>query len=146
MTAVPTTARGLFVPKCVGGRAQVHFHDQSGLLGVRSMSRWTNFIGALLLVLVLWTGTSAHAAERFDCIPVTEQSAEHFEGDRDEAPDDPDDAVTHHHTGCNGHCVATPGDPAASGFSIRTAKLASARQTARRAGREPESQLRPPIA
>ena len=110
------------------------------------MSRWTNLVGALLLVLTLWTGTSAHAAERFDCIPVTEQSAEHFDGDRDETPDDPDKGVAHHHTGCNGHQVATAGDAADLGFSVRTAGLIGARQDARHSGREPEGQLRPPIA
>jgi hypothetical protein len=111
-----------------------------------SMSRWTNLVGALLLVLMVWTGSSAHAAERFDCIPVTEQNAGHFEGDRDEVPSDPDQGVAHHHTGCSGHHVATPGQFATLGFSIRSAGLTSARQDADHPGREPESQLRPPIA
>ncbi|QNM83330.1 hypothetical protein H8M03_03005 [Sphingomonas sabuli] len=110
------------------------------------MPRWTHFVGALLLVLTLWTGTSAHAAERFDCIPATEQSAEHFDGDRDQTPDDPEKGVAHHHTGCNGHHVATSGDGVAFGYSIRTAELGSARHDANHPGREPEGQLRPPIA
>jgi len=110
------------------------------------MARLTQFIGALLLVLTLWTGTTAHAAERFDCIPATEQSAGHFEGDRDETPDDPDRGVAHHHGGCNGHHVATPGHYALISFSVGSSGLTGARQDAAPPGREPEGQLRPPIA
>lgn len=112
----------------------------------RSMFRWTNLVGALLLVLMVWTGTSAHAAERLDCIPATEQSLGHFEGDRDQVPSDPDQDVAHHHSGCSGHHIAGPGQYAALSFSARPAALGVARQEAGHPGREPDSHLRPPIA
>lgn len=111
-----------------------------------SMFRWSSLVSALLLVLMVWTGTSAHAAERIDCIPLTEQSAGHFEGDRDEVPSDPDQGVAHHHSGCSGHSIAAPGQYAAIAISFRSTGLVGARRDTERPGRDPEGQLRPPIA
>ena len=111
-----------------------------------SMSRWTKLVGALLLVLMVWTGSSAHALERLECIPVTEQSAGHFDGDRDQTPDNRDQGVTHHHGGCNGHHVATPGQSAAISFSALKNDPSSALVDAGSPGPEPDRQLRPPIA
>ena len=110
------------------------------------MIRWTNLVGALLLVLLVWTGTSAHAAERFDCLPVTEQSAGHFDGDRDEVPTDPDQGVAHHHSGCSGYNIATSGNSVAPSFSLHSITLFDASHDAGKPGREPDGQLRPPIA
>ena len=35
-----------------------------------AMPRLTAIVSAVLLVLMFWTGTTAHAAERLDCITV----------------------------------------------------------------------------
>ena len=110
------------------------------------MPRWTSLLGAMLLVLMLWTGGAAHAAERFDCIPVTAEAAGHFDGDQDQVPSAPDQGAAHHHSGCNGHHVAAP----ASGASIEIGALNRATPFAWREagvpGRGPDTQLRPPTA
>ena len=72
------------------------------------MRRLLPLISAFMLVLVLWTGTSAHAAEAMDCAEVTTSEAGHFEGDGDEVPGDSDQATPHHHSACHGHCIAVP--------------------------------------
>lgn len=110
------------------------------------MNRWTSLFGALLLVLMLWTGGAAHATERFDCVPVIAETAGHFDGDQDQIPSSPDEGVAHHHSGCNGHHVAAPASLSSLdiGRSEEVAPL-----TWREAGvpgRGPDSDLRPPIA
>ena len=110
------------------------------------MQRLTTFFGVMMLVLFIWTGSSAHAAERFDCIPVSSEAPGHFEGDRDQAPAKGEKGVAHHHSGCNGHQYG-----ASSGTSIPL--LACQRSTVAPplaeqypTSREPDGQLRPPIA
>ena len=110
------------------------------------MTRWTTLVGTLLLVLMAWTGTSAHAAERSDCIPVTEQNVKHFDGDRDEVPFDFDPGVAHHHAGCSGHQIGAPDHSAEINLSMRSAPLIRLTVDVSPSGREPEDQLRPPIA
>ena len=110
------------------------------------MHRWTSLIGALMLVLMLWTGGAAHAAERFDCIPVSAAAAGHFEGDRDEAPSGQDQGVGHHHTGCSGHQIGAPADQATVEFSFTAVGVPTARQEAGVPGHGPGAALRPPIA
>lgn len=99
-----------------------------------------------MLVLMLWTGVAAHAAERFDCIPVTAEVAGHFEGDRDEAPSGRDQGKAHHHSGCNGHQLAAPADQASIEISITAVAAPVARQEAGVPGHGPGAALRPPIA
>ena len=110
------------------------------------MHRWTSLLGAILLVLMLWTGGAAHATERFDCIPATAEAADHFEGDQDQVPSSPDKGMAHHHSGCGGHHVAAPA-------SIPPIDLALQQDTASFAwhevgvpGHSPDNDLRPPIA
>ena len=110
------------------------------------MLRWTSIVGAVMLVLMLWTGGAAHAAERFSCIPVGAETTVHFDGDRDQAPSQSDSDAMHHHSGCNGHHVAAPEDN--SSISIRESKGATPfawRETGM-PSRIPDSELRPPIA
>ena len=110
------------------------------------MTRWTSMLGALLLVLMLWTGSSAHAAERFDCIPVTAEASGHFEGDRDQKPASPDKGVAHHHSGCSGHHMAAPGGvPTIELAATQKAVLITSNE-AGAPGRRPDNELRPPIA
>lgn len=110
------------------------------------MHRWTSLLGAVLLVLMLWTGGASHAAERFDCIPATAEAASHFDGDQDQVPSSPDQGVAHHHSGCNGHHMAAP----AVASSISPALFRQATPVACREagapGRGPDAELRPPIA
>lgn len=116
------------------------------LLWAFPMRRWTSMIGALMLVLMLWTGGAAHAAERFDCIPVTEQSAGHFEGDRDQVPESPDQGVAHHHSGCNGHQLAAPTDTSSIALALSEQSKPLSWREAGVPGHDPENDLRPPIA
>ena len=109
------------------------------------MHRWTSILGALLLVLMLWTGSSAHAAERSDCIPATSEATNHFEGDRDQLPDR-EQGAAHHQSGCNGHHVAAPANVVAAAFALRHERVPFAWREAGRPGRGPDGQLRPPIA
>ena len=110
------------------------------------MLRWTTLIGALMLVLMLWTGGAAHAAERFDCIPVTLQAEGHFDGDGDEAPAGPDQGVAHHHAGCSGHHLSSPDSVISTIVATPTSVLLPARSDSGTRGNEPDGELRPPIA
>ena len=111
------------------------------------MNRWTSIFGALLLVLMLWTGGAAHAAERFDCIPATAaEAAGHFDGDQDQVPSGPDQGVAHHHAGCGGHHEAAPANVAAVELALSQDLVPFAWRESGRPGRGPDSDLRPPIA
>lgn len=110
------------------------------------MIRWTTIIGALMLVLLVWTGGSARAADRFDCNPGTSQIACHFEGDRDEVPSGQHQGVGHCHTGCSGHQIAAPTDPGTVKFGPLTLVVPASRQEVGVPGPEPGAVLRPPIA
>jgi hypothetical protein len=111
------------------------------------MQRLTAIFGALMLVLFVWTGSAAaHSTQRFDCIPISSEGPGHFEGDRDEAPANGEKGIAHHHSGCNGHQYATP-----SGFWLPPAPHQPATTSVgwnerRATSREPDRQLRPPIA
>ena len=110
------------------------------------MIRWPSLLGTMMLVLMLWTGVAAHAAERFDCIPVTAEVAGHFEGDRDEAPSGPDQGKAHHHSGCSGHQLAAPADQASIEITFAGNAVPASRQQAGVPGHGPSAALRPPIA
>ena len=110
------------------------------------MNRWTSLLGALMLVLMLWTGGAAHAAERFDCMPISAEAADHFDGDQDQVPSSPDQGVAHHHSGCNGHHLAAPSSVASVEINARDGTIPLAWREAGVPGRGPESHLRPPIA
>ena len=103
-------------------------------------------IGALMLVLMVWTVGLARAAEREVCLPATSQAAGHYEGDRDQRPSEREQGGAHHHSGCNGHQVAAPTDESAmlakhlSGPSLRE------RSQTVLYGHDPDGRLRPPMA
>lgn len=110
------------------------------------MNRWTSLLGAMMLVLMLWTGGTASASERFGCIPATSELANHFDGDQDQVPSSPEQGVAHHHSGCSGHYAATPADLSTVGIGhSRGAVLLTAGQRFV-AGQGPKAQLRPPNA
>ena len=47
------------------------------------MLRWSHIFGALMLVLMLWTGAAAEASRSLDVVPVAPSALGHFEGDID---------------------------------------------------------------
>ena len=110
------------------------------------MARWTTLVSALMLVLMMWTGGAAHAAERFDCIPVTVEVEGHFDGDGDEAPAGPDQGIAHHHAGCSGHHLSAPDTVVAAVGVKPSGTLLPTLSEVGTWGNEPDSELRPPIA
>lgn len=112
----------------------------------KSMLGLKTLFGALMLVLMVWTGGLAHAAEQIECIPVTSEAAGHFEGDGDQLPSDPDQSVAHHHAGCSGHQVAAASGSPALSFAPSARTAPHAWREAGAPGREPDTHLRPPIA
>ena len=110
------------------------------------MHRWLHLLGAIALVFTLWTGGTARAAEGYLPIAVAAENAAHFAGDSDEVPSDQHQGVPHHHFACGEHAAA-----ASSGVEMASAvNRADAPVLARRRsimnGREPDTQIRPPIA
>lgn len=110
------------------------------------MQRWTSLLGALMLVLTLWTGGAAHAAERLDCIPASSETAGHYEGGGDEWPSTGEKGAAHNHSGCNGHQVAAPAEAAGPILAGAQPTIPNAWEAFGLAGRVPDQQLRPPIA
>jgi hypothetical protein len=100
-----------------------------------------------MLVLFVWTGSAdAHSTQRFDCIPASSEGPGHFEGDRDEAPAKGEKGVAHHHSGCNGHQYAASTGVHLSMVPHQSASTSVGRNERRATSREPDRQLRPPIA
>lgn len=110
------------------------------------MHRWTSFLGALMLVLFIWTSSSAHAAQRFDCIPASSDAAGHFKGDRDEAPAKGEKEVAHHHSGCSSHHLGTAAGQVASLAPSRDGAIGGVWDERAAPSHLPDTQLRPPIA
>lgn len=110
------------------------------------MHRWTSLIGAMMLVLMLWTSGAAYAAERFDCIPTTAATVDHFDGDQDQVPSSPDQGAAHCHSGCSGHQIAAPTSHASLGFGSPKQVAPLAWRESGVPGRGPDNELRPPIA
>lgn len=116
------------------------------LLRAPLMNRWMSLVGSMMLVLMLWTSATAHAAERFDCIPVSTEAAGHFDGDQDEVPSAPDQGVAHHHSGCTGHQLAAPTASDALELSFAAQTAPTPRQETGVPSHGPGALLRPPIA
>lgn len=116
------------------------------LLWAIPMRRWTSTLGAILLVLMLWTSGLAQAAEQARCIPPAAESVVHFEGDGDEAPAKGEQETAHHHTGCGGHQVAAGVDYPRLDLQSPSASFRFQGRQAGSHGHDPDGQLRPPIA
>ena len=111
------------------------------------MRRLLPLISAFMIVLALWTGTGAHAAEAIECSDAVEASAAgHFEGDGDEVPADSDQGTPHHHSACHGHCVATPSGAEPDDQHTAGAGLLTELVTDLHLGTGPGTAIRPPIA
>lgn len=110
------------------------------------MRRLFPLFSALTLLLVLWTGSGAHAAEAINCGDVATSAAEHFEGDGDEVPADSDKSTPHHHSACHGHCVAAPADAEPASPRHLGATLLEGAIYGMDPGSDPDTAIRPPIA
>lgn len=111
------------------------------------MRRLGVLVCALMAAVLLWTGTSARAAEIAGCIEVGGETAGHFEdGDKGQVPSDPDKGAPHHHGGCHLHHVTVPFDGEAAPFDGRLNDSIGLRRAQFTAGCDPGTQLRPPIA
>ena len=109
------------------------------------MHRWIHLLGAIALVLFVWTSTTARA-EGYMPIPVAAESAGHFAGDKDEAPSDQHDNVPHHHFTCGEHAAAARTVSPTLEMAEPLGTPALARALPSLDGREPDLQIRPPIA
>lgn len=110
------------------------------------MRRFLPFISAMMLLLVLWTGSAAHAAEAIGCGELTTSETGHFEGDRDQVPSDGDKATPHHHSACHGHCVATPSNNRLATLPNLASSALTKAAADFHSGSGPGASLRPPIA
>lgn len=110
------------------------------------MRSWKALIGTLMLVLMVWTGGLAHAAEREMCMPATTEAAGHYEGDRDQRPSDREQGAAHHHSGCSGHQLAAPAQQPAMIAKLLSGPAPLAGSQAGLHGHDPDGRLRPPIA
>ena len=110
------------------------------------MRRWLTLIGTTMLVLMIWTGTTAHAAETFACGDIATASAEEPGGKRDQPPADPGKSATHHHGGCHGHHVAISNDETPTATNAPIATLVGPAPNLEVKGDGPATNLRPPIA
>ena len=110
------------------------------------MRGWLSLVGAVMLAVMLWTGSMAHAAEAFGCVEISADSIGQENGEPDPAPGAPDKAIPHHHGGCHSHHVAVPSDDAADVAVAAGASPIGATAQFMAAGGEPATALRPPIA
>lgn len=109
------------------------------------MNRWTSILGALMLVLMLWTSATAHAAQPFDCSPATAEVTGDLEGGQDQLPSGPDQGVADDHAGCGAHHAAAPGNVAAIDMALLQNLVPVSWREFGRPGDSPGSELRPPI-
>lgn len=110
------------------------------------MNRWVRLLGALMLVLMLWTAGPARAADVINAVPVAANVLGHFEGDKDEVPSDEHTGVTHHHSACGEHQIAAWSDVPGAAEIHFSAESVEVLSESLPPNREPDAQLRPPIA
>ena len=110
------------------------------------MRSWKTLIGTLMLVLMMWTGGLAQAAEREICMPATTESAGHYEGDRDQRPADREQGAAHHHSGCSGHQLAASAEEPGMIAKLVSGPAPLERSKTGLYGHDPDGRLRPPIA
>lgn len=109
------------------------------------MSRWTSILTAILLVLTLWAGGPANAAEQFACNSAVTAAADYDGGTQDQSPMSPDNCATHSHGGCASHHLAAPASAPLMELALQETARFGWHQVGV-AGHSPDSELRPPIA
>lgn len=110
------------------------------------MTRWTSMLGIMMLVLTLWTGGTARATEGYTPIIVSAETIGHFAGDKDQVPSDEHQNGMHHHSLCAEHQLTAPSEVAVNAVAPCTSGPRVAGPVLEVVGREPDRQLRPPIA
>ena len=110
------------------------------------MCRATQLLGFLVLALLLWTGATASAAEGYSPITVASETVGHFAGDKDEVPSDQHEGAPHHHSMCGEYQLAAWDSAPAEAVQMSRPALRLPLIDDARLGREPDAQLRPPIA
>ena len=110
------------------------------------MRPFKTLIGTMMLVLMLWAGGLAHAAEPVDCLPATAEAAGHYEGDDDQFPSDSGQSVAHHHAECSGHQLFGCAEQPTIVINHSPATVPPAGPEAGMHGHDPYGQLRPPMA
>lgn len=108
------------------------------------MRRVLPLIAAVMVMLTLWSGTAAHAAE--DLRPAAAEMAMHFDGDGDEAPADDHGTVPHHHGICHADHVGIPAALAANQIEDAEANRPHDLAEAFAASADLGAAIRPPIA
>lgn len=103
-------------------------------------------IGAMLLVLMLWTGTAAHAAEAAECSPAALEISIHLDHGSNLPSDDRESRPDHLHLGCGGHYLATPAQEESHLARPAAVVAVFGGQAFWLAGDGPALTLRPPIA
>lgn len=110
------------------------------------MHRWLHLLGAIALILTFWTGGTARATEGNIPIGVAAESTAHFAGDSDEVPSDQHQGVPHHHSACGEHAASAWSDSLAAAVIEPIREPRVVRRRSILSGREPDTQIRPPIA
>ena len=110
------------------------------------MHRWLHLLGAIALILTLWTGGTARAAEGYIPIAVAAENTAHFAGDSDEVPSDQHQGVPHHHAPCGDHQLAAETASGGAALSHSGSRPYLSRDDTNLIERMPGAQLRPPIA
>lgn len=109
------------------------------------MRRWTHLFGAILLFLFLWTGTAAYA-DRYLPVAVAGESATHFDGDKDQVPSDEHNSLPHHHVTCGEHFAVAADSVPSVAHATGPSQLRVCASDSFEPLRQPDSELRPPIA
>ena len=109
------------------------------------MRGWLSYICALMLAVMLWTGSVAHAANAIGCVDVAASAIDSDGEDREQSPAGPDKARCHHQGGCHSHHVAIPSDGILDLSSAPETSPVGAAPDSRVDGGEPGTALRPPI-
>jgi hypothetical protein len=110
------------------------------------MKRLAAILGMLIFVFTIWTSSPVVAATPSHCVPISESASGHFEGDRDQVPDQSGKGVAHHHSGCGGHQLSASTDVSATMIAVPDEAAHAVRPDFGLVGRSPDRELRPPIA
>ena len=110
------------------------------------MNRWTSFLGAIVLVLIVLTSGAAHAAESLGCISANTEASIQYGGEQDSAPSAPNNCATHSHNSCSGHHAMAPANAPSIEVALLRENTSFSWREAAIPDYRPDSDLRPPIA
>ncbi len=113
------------------------------------MGRLATYISTMMLALLLWSGTAAHAveaAEAASCDSSVSASVDQGDHDRGSKSGEADHSAIHHHGGCHGHCSAVGNGVTARSTDLGKGLPATWDHSAFDSGTGPDQDIRPPIA